>query len=67
MEKINTARIHKKHNTLHDRMKRCIRRIERLPADDLLEALAAIMYRMILFLGIPYFLFVLWSFIRMNS
>ncbi|RYL88834.1 hypothetical protein EWI07_13390 [Sporolactobacillus sp. THM7-4] len=67
MEKISLSQISKKQHPVLTRTRQFVQRLERLSAEDLFETLASIMFRMILFLGIPYFLFILWSFIRMNS
>lgn len=66
MEKFITA-TNKKPHALNDRFQNGIRRIERLSVEDCFEAMTRIMYRIIIFCGIPYFLFVLWSFIRMQG
>lgn len=67
MEKSTASLIHKKQNTRCGWMKRFTDRLEHLSAEDCFERLTAIMYRIILFLGVPYFLYVLWSFIQLIS
>lgn len=56
-----------KKNSLYERMVKSAHRLERLSAEAFFDTVTAVMYRLILFLGVPYFFFVLWSFIRMQG
>ncbi|MFT8316749.1 MAG: hypothetical protein ABF651_00600 [Sporolactobacillus sp.] len=66
MEKTTTPSFQSRPNSMLKRMKQIIGRLEHLSAEDCLEKMTTIMYRMILFLGIPYFLYILWSFVHMS-
>jgi hypothetical protein len=66
MEKTNTT-VSKKQDPINERIRQISQKIEHLSAEECFEWITKIMYRAILFLGIPYFLFVLISFIRMAS
>ncbi|CAM3174656.1 hypothetical protein [Sporolactobacillus spathodeae] len=66
MEKV-IAHLHlKKQGILFDCLKRIGQRAQRVSTEECLERLTTIMYRLILLFGIPYFLFILVSFIRMG-
>lgn len=67
MEKTNTATLSKKQDRINERISQISQKIEHLSAEECFEWITKVMYRAILFLGIPYFLFVLISFIRMAS
>jgi hypothetical protein len=66
MEKTNTT-VSKKQDPINERIRQISQKIEHLSAEECFEWITKVMYRAILFLGIPYFLFVLISFIRMAS
>jgi hypothetical protein len=67
MEKTNTTTVSKKQDPINERIQQISQKIEHLSAEECFEWITKVMYRAILFLGIPYFLFVLISFIRMAS
>ncbi|MET1249721.1 MULTISPECIES: hypothetical protein [Sporolactobacillus] len=67
MEKTNTTPLSKKQDPINERIRQISQKIEHLSAEECFEWITKVMYRAILFLGIPYFLFVLISFIRMAS
>lgn len=67
LEKTNTTTFSKKQTRLDDKIQKIAHKVEHLSAEECFEWITKIMYRAILFLGIPYFLFVLFSFIRMAS
>ncbi|MCO7176181.1 hypothetical protein ACFP7A_09860 [Sporolactobacillus kofuensis] len=68
MEKGNATFLSsKKQIRLEEKVRQMSDKIEHLTAEECFEWITKIMYRAILFLGIPYFLFILFSFIRMTS
>ncbi|MCO7125763.1 hypothetical protein NIE88_08265 [Sporolactobacillus shoreicorticis] len=67
MEKTNTTPFSKKQAQLSERMQQFSKKVDRLSAEECFDWMTKVMYRAILFLGIPYFLYVLVSFIRMVS
>ncbi|MCL1632599.1 hypothetical protein M3N64_11790 [Sporolactobacillus sp. CPB3-1] len=66
MLKTDTSTYTTKRNHISARMEQITAKIERLSAEECLNWITQAMYRIILFLGVPYFLYVLISFIRMN-
>lgn len=67
MEKQIAASLKRKQATLSERIRKFAGKMEHLSPEACFEMLTVIMYRLILFLGIPYFIYVLFSFIRMTS
>ncbi|GAY76058.1 hypothetical protein [Sporolactobacillus inulinus] len=67
MEKTHTTPLSKKNDPLNDSLQQLRQKIEHLSAEECFEWVTKIMYYAILFLGIPYFIFVLISFIRMAA
>ncbi|MCQ2009153.1 MAG: hypothetical protein ABF629_00135 [Sporolactobacillus sp.] len=67
MEKTSTASFLKKQTQVSDRMQQLSKKVDQFSAEECLDWITKVMYRAILFLGIPYFLYVLVSFIRMAS
>lgn len=67
MEKYIALNLKKKRATLSERFRNFAGKMEHLSPEACFEMLTVIMYRMILFLGIPYFIYVLFSFIRMTA
>ncbi|GGL48090.1 hypothetical protein [Sporolactobacillus putidus] len=67
MEKMTTTPIHEKQREWSGRLKQFAGRMEWLPAERSFETIASIMYWIMILFGVPYFLFVLGSFIHMNG
>ncbi|MDD9148738.1 MULTISPECIES: hypothetical protein [unclassified Sporolactobacillus] len=67
MARTAAASLHEKRREWYGRLKQLAGRMERLPAERSFETIASIMYWMILLFGVPYFLFTLWSFVRLNG
>ncbi|WP_010631179.1 hypothetical protein [Sporolactobacillus vineae] len=57
MEKIVPVIPKTRRALLFERVTRYFRKFDRLSAEDCFEALTAVMYRLILFLGVPYLVF----------
>jgi len=63
-EQILKARTIEKAAGLGRRIEKRMLSIQRLSAEVLLEKITSIMFKMILFLGIPYFIFILIAFFK---
>jgi hypothetical protein len=67
MEKIVPVILKTKRTLLFERAIRYFRKFDRLPAEDCFEALTAVMYRIILFSGVPYLIFQIIRFLFLSG
>jgi hypothetical protein len=67
MEKIIPAITKTKRALLFERISCYLRKFEHLSAEDCFEVLTSVMYRLILFLGIPYLTYLLIQFLFLTG